>query len=71
MRHARHDAAMVAAERELRPLVNMADQKYIVIVLDGPTIGADREASFSSNMDLADVALVCDAVAKQIKQRSN
>ena len=70
MRHARHDQILAAIESVAIPVVTGKDQKYIVIVYDGPNYPG-REASFVSNVDVGDVAQVCDAVAKQIKQRAN
>lgn len=70
MRHARHDLVLNAMEQAGIRTVRAKDQKYIVIVYDGARV-MNREASFSSNVELGDVAMVCDAVAKQIKSRAN
>jgi len=70
MRHARHDAALNAAEKAVKVETDPRQLKYIVIIYDGPAV-ATREASFISNVDIGDVVQVCDAVAQQIKQRAN
>ncbi len=62
MRHARHDRALEAVEK---PAKQISPLKYIIIIYDGPEALA-REASFVSNVELGDVAAVCDAVAKQV-----
>jgi hypothetical protein len=54
----------------MEPGNHTGDQKYIIIVYDGPA-AVVREASFVSNVDIGDVAQVCDAVANQIRQRAN
>lgn len=70
IRHARHDSAINAAENAVKKKVKQRDQKYIIIICDGPQ-AIERELSFVSNFDFVDVGQVCDAVAKQIKSESN
>ena len=70
MRHARHDNVLNAAETVARANANIKNQRYIIIVFDGPDT-ADREASYSSNVEFGDVAGVCEAVAHQIRNQMN
>ena len=65
MRHARHDAALNAAEQALKIETTARGQKYIVIIYDGPVV-TNREASYVSNVDQSDVVAVTRAVADQI-----
>jgi len=63
--HARHEQALSALKRA--SLAMPANQKYIVIVYDGPDVPAhDRLASYGSDAPPEDVCAVCTAIAKQI-----
>ena len=65
MRHARHDAALDAAEKALRIETRPRSQRYIVIVYDGPET-THREASYISNVAAMDVEVVCRSVIEKI-----
>lgn len=70
MRHARHDAALNAAENAVTVETRPREQKYIIIVFDGPA-SPDRAASYSSNIDQVDCAVVCEAVANTIRSSNH
>lgn len=66
MRNPRHGAAISAFER-VTPKVP-GNQKYIVIVYDGPDVPEwDRKASYFSDAPAGDVKLICNAIAEQIR----
>jgi len=65
--HARHEQALSALKRA--SLAMPANQKYIVIVYDGPDVAPhDRLASYASDAPPGDVKLICEAMAKQIDE---
>ncbi len=65
MRHPRHEQAIKVFERASSAIPG--DQKYVVIIYDGPSIPAwDRKASYISDAPVGDVKLICKAMAEQI-----
>jgi hypothetical protein len=70
MRYVQHDAALNAAEKAVKVETNARDQKYIIIIYDGPK-SIQRDASFISNVSMCDVVQVCRAIADQTKEKAN
>lgn len=70
MRHARHDPAIEAALNALRRATADNRQRFIVVVYDGPE-AVTREASYDSNVDVADMRLVLQAVVDQSRRHGH